>query len=257
MTPNKGLLEGQRDTDWLGGTIPFEERNPSADWTSCLPPGERQKPNNVDTMACVTFSLLNVLETQLKFYGKDRNFSDRYTAKKSGTTTQGNYLYRVADAVRNGVVPEYLWPTPQDFTWETYYADIPALPITNLSVRYEFLSDLSRENLKHELKHTPLQVTIPGHAVLLYKSDQVDHYFDSYSPFLKTWTSPFRAALKMVYYDNVNDTPMTKAEVTKLYVLAFYREPDAGELAHWEGKPLKEFLSTAIKDRAAFLKAHE
>lgn len=50
---------------------------------------------------------------------------------------------------------------------------------------------------------------------------------------------------------------MSQEEVIKQYVLSFYREPDAGELAFWTGKPLGEFLSTAIKDRAAFLKAHE
>ena len=46
---------------------------------------------------------------------------------------------------------------------------------------------------------------------------------------------------------------MTQEEVKKLYRLAFYRDPDAGELAYWTGKPLVEFLNTAIKDRANFL----
>lgn len=53
------------------------------------------------------------------------------------------------------------------------------------------------------------------------------------------------------------DYSMTKEEVIQQYVLSFYREPDAGELAFWTGKSLKEFLSTAIKDRSAFLAAHQ
>ena len=53
------------------------------------------------------------------------------------------------------------------------------------------------------------------------------------------------------------DEAMTQEEVKKEYVLAFYREPDAGELAHWTGRPVLEFLNTAIKDRAEFLKQHE
>lgn len=47
--------------------------------------------------------------------------------------------------------------------------------------------------------------------------------------------------------------PMTQEEVRNLYRLAFYREPDAGELAFWTGKVLGEFLKTALKDRAEFL----
>ena len=46
---------------------------------------------------------------------------------------------------------------------------------------------------------------------------------------------------------------MTEQEVKDIYRLAFYRLPDAGELAFWTGKPLAEFLKTAIKDRAEFL----
>ena len=46
---------------------------------------------------------------------------------------------------------------------------------------------------------------------------------------------------------------MTKEEVKKQYALSFYREPDAEELAYWTGRPLLEFLNTAIKDRAKFL----
>ena len=46
---------------------------------------------------------------------------------------------------------------------------------------------------------------------------------------------------------------MTEQEVKKQYALSFYRAPDAGELAYWTGRPLLEFLNTAIKDRAEFL----
>ena len=49
------------------------------------------------------------------------------------------------------------------------------------------------------------------------------------------------------------DELMTEEEVKKQYALSFYRAPDAGELAHWTGRPLLEFLNTAIKDRAEFL----
>ena len=94
---NRGVLLGQRDTDWVAGVIPFEEINPSGNWTPHLPPGEWQTNHVVDTMACVTFSALNSIETQIKFLtGQSINYSDRFTAKMSGTTPQGNWLYKVA-----------------------------------------------------------------------------------------------------------------------------------------------------------------
>lgn len=46
---------------------------------------------------------------------------------------------------------------------------------------------------------------------------------------------------------------MTETEVKNLYRLAFYRLPDAEELAYWTGKLLSDFLTTAIADRATFL----
>lgn len=50
-----------------------------------------------------------------------------------------------------------------------------------------------------------------------------------------------------------NEELMTQEEVRNLYRLAFYREPDAGELTFWTGKVLGDFLKTAIADRATFL----
>src|SRR3972149_4039603 len=108
-TTNYGVILGTRSTDWLVGAIQYEERNPSGDWTSCLPPGEWQKDlqTHVDTMACVSFSALNSIEVQEKFLtGKQVDYSDRFTATMSGTTSQGNYLWKVADSLRkDGLVP--------------------------------------------------------------------------------------------------------------------------------------------------------
>ena len=255
---NYGLLEGQRRDDYLGGTLPYEVRNPSGDWTPHLPPGEFQATNNVDTMACVTFSDLNSIETQYHFHtGTHRNFSDRFTARMSGTTTEGNYLFRVADSVRrDGLVDESEWPAPAVFTWDEYYKTPPIevvdkarLFLATWSVQYEWI-DVTRESLMYHLKHAPIQVTIPGHAVLdFYTTADVQKYFDSYLPFVKERAEPFVSAMKVVLSRKV----MTESEVKKQYKLAFYRLPDAGELQYWVGKPLELFLDTAIKDRAAFL----
>lgn len=267
MVKNFGVIEGQRDTDWLGGSIPYEVRNPSGDWTSYLPPGEWQANHLVDTMACVTFSALNSIETQYKFLtGIHREFADRFTAKMSGTTDKGNYLYLVGDSIRehsdgsgDGLVDELEWPAPLDYTWGSYYEEIPQFIkdkgrqfLKEWKIQYEFIN-FDRDSLIHHLKQAPIQVVIPGHAVLAFTStQQVTKYFDSYKPYQKEWSEPnqFGSALKIVL---TSKKVMSDIEVRKLYRLAFYREPDAGELGFWVGRSLSEFLTVALKDRAEFL----
>ena len=127
MTKNLGVIIEKKPQDFVAGTLPYEVLNPSGDWTPYLPTGETQKTHLVDTMACVTFSILNVIETQYKFQtGKELNFSDRFIAKLSGTTPQGNTVQNVLDAIRKyGLVLEDEWPTDLSFNWNQYYAPIP------------------------------------------------------------------------------------------------------------------------------------
>jgi hypothetical protein len=260
---NYGVILGQRPEDYIAGAtspLAYEERVPSGDWTFTLPDGERQSSRNSDSMACVTYSALNCVEMQMKLYGVTMNLSDRWLAKMSDTLIIGNYLWKVGDTLRKyGSVPEDYWPVPANFTWDEYYANIP-LPIRNeglevlklWDIRYEWLPDTQLATLQYHLKHSPIQVVIPGHAVALITTNgQLMRYFDSYAPFQKDYASPFQAAMKYVVTPKTKN--MTQEDVRNLYRLAFYREPDAVELGFWTGKALSEFLATAIKDRAAFL----
>lgn len=216
---NTGLLEGQRPTDWLVGAINYEVRNSSGDWRDFLPTGEKQK-DPAETMACVSFSGLNSLEIQTKHQtGADINYSDRFTAKMSGTTKQGNYLWAVADSMRlHGVVLQSVYPTPANYNWDSYYSEIPQSvkdQAIRLDIAYEFLpirqTSLDKETLAYHLKHAPLQVTVPApypnHAVLaIHISGNTVYYFDSYSPFLKTMDySKITSALKIVLTINKNN----------------------------------------------------
>ena len=256
---NFGVLEGQRSTDWAGGTIPYEVRNPSGDWESHLPLEEWQLIDGVDLMACVTFAELSSCETQVKQQtGQQINFSDRFTATMSGTTQQGNWLWKVGDSIRkDGLVLESDWPVVRPLQWTTYYTP-PTIEVVNkgkvsleqYSTNYEFI-DFTKESLIYHLKHAPIIVIIPGHAILNFKTtEQIIKYFDSYSPFIKE-TQSVSSAMKLVL--TVKQKVMNDVEVRKLYRLAFYREPDAGELAFWTGRSLAEFLTVALKDRAEFL----
>src|SRR5258708_1092728 len=62
-------------------------------------------------------------------------------------------------------------------------------------------------------------------------------YFDAYGVF------------EIIAVDIAELELMTSVDVTKMYVLAFYRAPTPDELNYWSGKPLLDFLNTAIKDR--------
>jgi hypothetical protein len=213
-TDNTGVLSGQRDTDYIGGTLPFEVRNPSGDWRTWLPnPDEIQYSQSADSMACVSFSLSNSLEIQArKLTGQSYNWSDRFLAKMSGTTQQGNYLYKVADAVRTfGLVNEATWPVPGNFDWNSFYSSIPQTVIEKgkrefpFSIAYEFITP-DKATLLHHLQHAPIQITIPGaapqHAVCLVAIvGDVYYYYDSYGPFLKSMSTP-PAALKVTLYSN-------------------------------------------------------
>ncbi len=255
---NYGVIEGRRDTDWLGGTIPWEDRNPTGNWKEYLPKGELQydKQTHVDTMGCVSFAHNNTIETQLIFAGKDVNLSDRFLAKVSGTTQEGNYLWRVADAFRAyGCPQEFQWAAPKKFTWDTYYAPIPKevyAQAVKYQTRYEFLTDLSKDALAHELRHAPIQITIPGHSISLYDVDDLYKYFDTYSPFMKE-TESIVSAMKLVYYDNINTTPMTAKQVRKLQALEGYHD-EAG-VTYWTGKSLEDYLNARLPDKQKEIEA--
>lgn len=194
-TENLGVREGSGTKSlWAGGTIPYEVRLETGDWRPYLVPEEHQYSDNVDTMGCVSFSLTNDLEIQNKFLGRDVNFSDRFLAKMSNTTPQGNWLDVVAEtAKKTGLVLETEWPAPLKYTWNEYYSWVPDDVVSKAvkqDILYEGVSP-DKESLKYHLKQCPLQITIPlpysNHAVVLVAIEgDTAYYFDSYPPYLKT-----------------------------------------------------------------------
>ena len=225
---NYGIILGDHIDTYksgrLGAILPFEERNPSGDWESNLPLEEKQYNDNGDSMSCVTFAEVSEIETQeVKINSLDNapNYSDRWIAKMSGTTRDGNYLWKVADAIRKyGLVREESYPMPPSpWTWDQYHAEInPVLKAKLLAegqewlkkwdVKYESIM-FDRASLMKHLKMSPLTVVIPGHAILNFRTTaQVVHYFDTYAPHKKSVPNVIQA-MKVVLYKKEQAVPDT------------------------------------------------
>jgi hypothetical protein len=217
---NTGLIEGSGTKSlYVAGTIPYEVRLESGDWRPYITKEEHQYSDNTDTMACVSFSCNNSLEVQTKFLtGQEVNYSDRFLAKMSGTTIQGNWLDKVADTARTiGLVKEEEWPAPGNYTWESYYASIPQEVIDKAfkpNTQYEVIG-FDKASLLYHLKQAPIQVSIPAphpnHAVvLLHIEGDTAYYFDTYIPALKTINvNKISYALKIVL-KGINMNPSVK-----------------------------------------------
>lgn len=213
---NFGYL-GSGKPPMLGEFGIFEVLQRSGQWDLYLPEYEYQRFAWGDTMACVTYSFLNCLETLLKrTYNETWDFSDRFTAKMSGTTYSGNTMYNVLESFRtiNGFVAFLFWRN-EALSWVDYYADIPktinmggnqidliALAKDNLkefTIYEDWIEPTNADKIKEALKYSPLWISIyaygqkvngvyqrvdgsPNHCIILYGYDEAgnwkvyDHY---------------------------------------------------------------------------------
>lgn len=214
---NHGVLLGERVGDYKAGAtvsaLPYIVVLESGDWEPLLPSEERQSNDGGDSMSCVTFAQLNTIESQeKKITGAEPNYSDRWIAKMSGTTEEGNYLWKVADTIRKyGLVKEESYPRPAG-TWNfsEYHKEIPEPLLSQLKaegaewlkkwdVKYESVA-FDRVSLMKHIKMAPLTVIIPGHAVMNFRTTaQIINYFDTYAPFKKTVPSVIQAMKVMLY----------------------------------------------------------
>lgn len=188
--------------------ITFETRLQDGDWTRFLPVGEKQKFGIWETNACVTFSALNCVEAQIRWMlannkippsalqslkdagylqdygnGLEVNLSDRFTAKMSGTTKDGNSLQNVADSLHNqGGAPQVSWDYTQEqgatfSSWDAFWADFYANPTPDVIAKAKLFSQVfdvayewvyitgsalfpnsAESYIKKHLQHAPVQV---------------------------------------------------------------------------------------------------
>ena len=266
------LIAPPKEGDYIfGSTSQIEYKVVLADgnWDPYLPTPESQLGKYFDTMACVTVSCLNSAETQINYYLKNNllhtavvaelnqlgyidengnfNASDRFLAKMSGTTHQGNYLNVVAETLRTqGVCPEvdWAWDRNQIWNWEDYYSGITndarakALRFLDFfTIQYEWVPANQTDLIKH-LKQAPIQVAtavcagwnqgdvtpVPAcsqvvqHATIIYYDDGQKKYdFDHYAPFKKYLAGnyPIPYMLKILVTPKEGDSSMIRLLMDK------------------------------------------
>jgi len=240
---NTGLIiQEPLESDYLGGQLPYEIVVEDGDWSQWLPTGEKQKFARVETMSCVSQATSNsidcqitrmiklgLIETEPLIHWLDANgnfnSSDRFIAKMSGTTVNGNSLNNPSEAVRKfGVPPESIWGASEDFTWNDYYR-IPSKEAIDwgkrfleyFDVAYEWVTkeyvwgkgikglQITQAELVEQLKQAPIIIgaatcagwfnsdiiaacNLPAnHGTMVYKSVIPEYFgdFDSYEPWEK------------------------------------------------------------------------
>lgn len=244
------ILEKPKGRDYLFGAV--KNNITCDDWGIYLPKFEKQHSVYFDSMACVSFSAINCVEAIFKYqinhkmisadnmiwlkengYINDDevNFSDRFIAKLSKTSRQGNTGKRVAQAIRDyGLIPEAKWNYPVKqrvpvFNWDNYYKEVPEELLDlgkEFKKRFEFnYESIKKSEYEEALVNSPIQVyghawekPINGvyqytnkkinHAIMAYKPrwDILDHYLPfikRLAPSFKFWDSGYKYTIKEKY----------------------------------------------------------
>jgi hypothetical protein len=245
-------------------------------WDNYLPVSEYQNRNNKESMACVNFSLANCIETILNLFiylrkqGKATkeqleilsiferfeiiindvvNISDRYMAKMSGTTSNGNDQKTAADSTRhNGLVAEHIWPwaDTENGMWTSngYYKAIPQEIIDKgkelmkyIDFNYEWVNPRDFNDAK---RYSPIQTSVfawngksgdiyvktaqsRNHAVenYGYQYEAFDKIYDTYLPFEKKVAWNFDLGWGMIFTLHLKNPEYDLSAIRKLIKRGF------------------------------------
>lgn len=167
----KNKKDREQPTNYQLGAVTKEVWQPNGQWLDFQPECEIQKSTDGDDrMNCVSNAESNIKKILLKrIFNLDINPSQRFRAKKSGTTRSGNSLYAVANSARkDGFVLDIDWPENVNMGWTEYYRAIPSAvtakglkSVLQFDVNYEYVPT-TIEALKEALKYGP--VLIIGYA---------------------------------------------------------------------------------------------
>jgi hypothetical protein len=210
-------------TDWVHGQesgVISKAINTLGDWRTYQSPGKRQRDpvTGFESDACVSFAAHDMLQTYGNFLIQHNmlpadtvawlqangyfdstgllNFSPRFLAKVSKTTTAGNSLPNVLQSARDfGMVPYTMWPTNFEAmvadpatggesaaNWATFYSDIPQNVLDmglefkkRLEVQYEWVAypgaNMTPTAFSQQLQYSPLEIATA--VCMPWNTDQV------------------------------------------------------------------------------------
>lgn len=232
---NYGLIiEKPEPEAWVFGSANLpsyatrEILQPSGDWREYLPLEEKQMKFGVESQGCVSYTLLSICEMLIhKKYNLKVNFADRFLAKVSETTRNGNSPQRVAETLRKvGVPKEEAWPFTENInSWDKFYAPIPpklyelAREFLNEWNFKHYIVPSNPEAIQDALQFSPLGISVAAwtegkhevyqqrgqdnHFTTCYASNDFGKYyniFDSYDSFLKKYSHEAKPAIVKGFY---------------------------------------------------------
>lgn len=197
--------------------------NPSGQYIEYLPVDEAQRLKDADSMACTCFGTNNGIEIYANAkWHENWNNSDRFPAKNSGVTRNGNSVSNVISSINSdGLVGEILWPTLPEMTWNEFYSAIPSnIKAEGKKWTHEYKLEMQTVGthtslMMDALKRGPLGVGVfawykyrdtyrsygkANHwcVVIGYKEGEYWLVYDSIAPFVKKLAWDFRFAVAKV-----------------------------------------------------------
>ena len=234
--------------DWVYGAltgINADILEPSGQWD--LPVAEVQREGSFDSYACVSFAILNCIEIlELRITGIERNYSDRYLAKKSGTVVgYGNSARVVADTIRQygllnesdypfvGNEAKYYKPLTVNQDWEAEKW------LDDYAFNYDFLRPQWNERQKvmmEALQKAPLSVAVKyangtgilnpvggtDHFVTVYGYEEGVYWkvFDHYGNFYKKYAWDYGFSCILNPNLTIKNNNMVQLKHNTIYLLS-------------------------------------
>lgn len=186
---------------------------PTKDWTAECPPYDSQysAKGHTDAQDCVEESLCHIT-----YMLTGIRYSPRALAYLTPVQPTGSSVTQALAAEKVfGFIPYDLWPTPDTFTWETYYADIPqtVLDQAQFYVIKLLPPDLNVSPLWTELEFGSNLPIPTRHMVAQINQTQ---YFDSEAgnPIKNiSDPSPLGSNAIIAYQTSISLTPITMSQI--------------------------------------------